>query len=232
MKNTLQAALTALALTAMSASAVPVTFTQLTGLTGGRPEGTAVYRASLGGLGVSSLLSITITDASSGLGGSPGQFSGFDLDAIKLSTTSVTTADDAQGLAGLSVFNFGAALFTPGTQRPTVDPKLFGTGAGGNTVDNAVATLGAFDANSTTGFGAFGFLSMGDGGVLTLNLTSAVSTTGLYLYIGEVGDNGEVAASSVEISDRTSGVPDTSSTIIMLGMAMLGLGGVSRIRRR
>src|SRR5580765_3519348 len=67
------------------AQAGPVTFTKLTGITGGSPAGTAVYQADLSGLG--NILSITISDNSSGLGGAPGQFSGFDLDAIKISAT-------------------------------------------------------------------------------------------------------------------------------------------------
>lgn len=64
---------------------------KLTGLTGGTLAATAVYRADLSGVG-GSILSITINDNSAGLGGSPGQFSGFDLDAIILSTTNCATA--------------------------------------------------------------------------------------------------------------------------------------------
>src|ERR1700741_5457333 len=82
----------ALAVLSASATAVPVTFTKLTGLTGGSPAATAVYKADLSGLGVANIQSITISDNSSGLGGAPGQFSGFDLDAIKLSTTNCADA--------------------------------------------------------------------------------------------------------------------------------------------
>ena len=67
---------------ALGVQAVPVLFTKLTGVTGGAPAGTAVYRADLSGLGLLDIASITIADNSSGLGGSPGQFTGFDLDAI------------------------------------------------------------------------------------------------------------------------------------------------------
>ena len=77
------------ALTALVSSvavAAPVTFTKLTGVTGGTLAATAVYQADLSGVG-GSILSITINDNSAGLGGSPGQFSGFDLDAIILSST-------------------------------------------------------------------------------------------------------------------------------------------------
>ncbi|HIK57163.1 MAG TPA: hypothetical protein IGS37_18620 [Synechococcales cyanobacterium M55_K2018_004] len=52
-------------------------------------------------------------------------------------------------------------------------------------INHAIATLGSFDANATTGLGAFGYLGMEDNGSLGFNLTSPVSTSGpLYLYIG------------------------------------------------
>lgn len=210
-----------------------VTFTKLTGVTGGSPAGTGVYRADLTGILSSTLASITISDNSGGLGGSAGQFSGFDLDSIKLSYTSVGDASLVAGAVGLNVFDFvGGTVFTPGAQRAPADPKLFGTGPAGNTVDNAAATLGAFDAVNSTLL-PFGFLSMGDNGVISFNLTSAVDVTGLYLYIGEVGDNGEVAAGSITVSDQpVPSVPDGGSTLALLGMAVAGLFRMARSVKR
>lgn len=218
--------------TSASATTVNLSFAKLTGITGGSPAGTAVYKASLDGLGLSSIQSITIADNSFGLGGSPGQFSGFDLDAIVLSTTSITSALSTGTLSLLDVFDYGSAIFSPGTQRAPLDPKLFGTGISGNTVDNLVATLGLFDGNSTTAIpGADGFISMGDGGVLSFNLSSLVSTTGLYLYIGEVGDNGEVASGNISISDRPVNPVPEPSTFVLLGAGLAGLAAMG-IRRR
>jgi hypothetical protein len=206
--------------------AVPVALTQLTGLTGDSPAETAVFKADLSTAGLGTLLSISISDNSGGLGGAPGQFSGFDLDAIKLSTTDCATAACASAAAGLGVFDFvTGVLFTPGTQRAPADPKLFGTGPTGLTVDDLVARLGLFDADSST-VAPDGFLSMGDDGVLGFNLTAATSTSGLFLYIGEVGDNGEVAASDIQIRSTRIPVP---ATLALLGLGLLVLGAGRRM---
>jgi PEP-CTERM motif len=171
--------------------------------------------------------SLTIRDNSGGLGGASGAFSGFDLDAVKISSTDCASAACAASAAGLAVFNFGAGtIFTPGTQRAPADPKLFGTDATGAAVNNAVATLGAFDADSNTG-AADGFLSLGDLGTISFNLSSAISGAGRFLYIGEVGDNGELAASSIEVRDAK--VPEPGTTLL-LGSALLAALGLRRRR--
>jgi hypothetical protein len=217
----------ALAAFGATADAAVLSLTKLSGLTGGADAGTAVYSADLSGLGLTSILSIDITDASSGLGGATGQFSGFDLDAIKLSTTSCTTATCAASATSIGVFDFGAGTsFVAGTQRAPADPKLFGTEATGTDVNDAVATLGAFDAANST-ITPFGFISMGDNGRLIFNLTASVSTAGLYLYIGEVGDNGEVAASSFVVRDTVTNVP-LPSTLALFGAALVGIAGLRR----
>lgn len=210
-----------------AASAVPVTLTKLTGITGGAVAGTAVYKADLSSAGLGSILSIGISDNSGSLGGAGGQFSGFDLDAIKLSTTDCADAACASAAGGLSVFDFvTGVVFNPGAQRIPVGAKLFGTDAGGTGLDNAVATLGAFDGESTT-VTPFGFLSLGDTGSIDFNLTSAASTAGLFLYIGEVGDNGEVAAGAIVVREGRT-VPEPGS----LALAMLGLTGAALGFRR
>jgi len=228
MKSTCKAmaAVAVLAL-ATAAQAVPVTLTKLTGVTGGVAAGTAVYKADLSSIGLATILSIGIRDNSGALGGAPGQFSGFDLDAIKLSMDDCADAACAKTASALSVFDFNlGVIFTGGSQRAPTDPKLFGTDASGTSVDNAVATLGFFDAESSTVTPA-GFLSLGDNGVIDFNLTAATSTSGLFLYIGEVGDNGEVAAGSIIVRD-TNSLPEPSG----LGLLGLAAAGLAMLRRR
>ena len=209
------------------AATLNIAFTKLPGLTGGNPASTAVYVANLSHIGFDIGL-IQIGDNSGGLGGATGKFSGFDLDGIKFSKSAIANAGDINSLPGLNVFDFSPAgtFFTPGKQRAPVDiTPLFGTT--GSTINNGVATLESFDANSTTneippGPTAFGFASLGDNGKVTFNLKSLVSTTEpLYLYIGEVGDNGEVGAGQITVSDKPmKSVPEPSSAI---GFLLLGI---------
>jgi MYXO-CTERM domain-containing protein len=228
-RSFLAATALAAALSAPAAMAIPVTLTKLSGVSGDNPAATAVFRADLSSIG-GIIQSISIADNSLGLPGSAGQFSGFDLDAIKISQTFCTSATCASGASGLSLFDFLAGtFFTAGTQATPIEPKLFGTGASGTTVNNAVATLGAFDGDSDT-VNPDGFLSLGFGGSIGFNLTSALdlSMGSYYLYFGEVGDNGEAAAGSITVSSTPIGVPEPG----MLGLLALGLLGARAVSRR
>lgn len=220
---------------ASHAQADVVALSKLTGVTGGgtgAQTNTAVYKANLDILG-GSFAAISISDASGSFGGAAGQFSGFDLDAIKLSYTDCATAACANSATGVNVFNFLSGLvFNPGTQRAPVNAKLFGTGPGGVTVNNAVATLGSFDGISSTGVDATGFVSLGDNGSLSFNLNAVTAVTGLYLYLGEVGDNGEVAGSNILIErSPVPGVPEPSTYALMFG-GLAAVGWLARRQRR
>jgi hypothetical protein len=221
------AAAAAAALMTGAAYAAPVTFTKLTGVTG-TPGGanTAVFKADLTTSGLSAISSLSITDSGVIGASAPGQFSGFDLDAILISTVDCATAACAAALLPTVGVNFGSAGFSPGTQLAPTDPKLFGTDATGAGLDNLVATLGAFDGFSST-LTPSGFISLGVNGSIAFNLLSTVMITGpLFLYIGEVGDNGELAAGGIEVSDSPIPVPGA------IPLFLTGLAAAAAARRR
>jgi hypothetical protein len=221
---TLSLATVAMTLTsAYSATAgtLDLNFTKLQGLTGGNSGMTGVYRADLSNLGFD-ISSIAITDSNSAIGGAPGKFTAFDFDAIKISNVLVNNATDAKNLSGLNVFDFTSSgtFFTPGTQRSPVDPEpLFGVSGG--MIDNSLATLQNFDGNSTADANAFGFVSLGDGGTVVFNFKNPISTTSpLYLYIGEAGDNGETATGQITVSEKPREVPEPTS---LAAVSLLGI---------
>ncbi len=190
-------------------TSVSLKFTKLPGLVsapGGLP--TAVWVADLSKLGVD-LRSLSIADSNSKSGGGAGYFSGFDLDGIKLSRTLINSATQVEALPGLDVFDFSAAgtFLTPGTQRSPGPYKLDLSGTINGYVDNGLVRLDRFDGTGTGDF------SLGDGGKVAFNLTNPVPTNQpLYLYIGENGDNGEVAAGNISVSNRPiSGLNDLST---------------------
>ncbi len=215
------AAMTLMSAYSATASTLNLTFTKLQGLTGGNSGLTGVYRADLSNLGFD-ISSIAITDSNSGIGGAPGKFTGFDFDAIKISNELVNNAADAKNLSGLNVFDFTSSgtFFTPGTQRSPADPGDLFPVTGG-IVDNSLATLQNFDGNSTADANAFGFVSLGDGGTVVFNLKNPISTTTpLYLYIGEAGDNGEVVNGRITVSDKPRQVPEPTS---LAAVSLLGI---------
>jgi len=212
------------------ALAVPVTLSQFVGVVGadsgtGNP-GTGVWQADLSGLGLGTIQSITIKDDNNGTEGEAGKLSGFDLDAITLSTTDCSNTTCFTSLSGLTAFNFSPSktLFTAGTRRSTGNSllfgELFGTASGETSIDNAVATLGIFDGTLLSDASGSGFASMGDGGALSFNLNAPIDTSSLFLYIGEVGSNGE--AVSLSISASAFPVPEPG-VLILLGSGLIGM---------
>lgn len=204
-----------------TALAVPVTLNNL-GTTGG----STIFGADLSSLGLSVINSITVVDSNSGVGGSAGIFSGFDLDAIFLDVDGDLTtvvdrffASSFDFLAGSTRPSTGAAVDpTPAHPGPT-----FGS-LDATTVDLATATLNALDAISIADVNAAnGFLTLGDGGALTAFFNPGVLITStLYLITGEVG-LGAGEAINAEVFVNEVSVPEPSS-LMLLALGVLGLG--------
>jgi len=210
-------------------TSVPLKFTKLPGKAGPAGSlGTGVFVADLSKVGFD-IKSLSFADSGSFIGGAPGRFSGFDLDAIKFSHTLINDASQIATLPNLSelnVFDFTpvGTIFTPGTQRSPVDltrQELFGTVNG--LINNGLATLDTFDAfNYFADDRAFGAVSLGDRGKVAFNLTQSVATTGtpLYLYVGEAANNNETPDGQITVSNREVGsLSDLSTDFGTLGAA-------------
>lgn len=187
---------------------------------------TTIYKASFGGSGAASVGTVVISDSNSQTGGSPGVFSGFDLDFLWL---------DVDGDFNTAGDRIGAAFynFSTGTTRATADPNFlptagrpgptFGSSAA-NTIDPNLSTLGILDGDFTSGVSTdlvFGWLTFGDGGVLKATFFPSVAlNANSALFFGEVGTGlGEQLRASVELE----AVPEPGSWAAL----MLGLGGLS-----
>ncbi|MEO0970262.1 MAG: hypothetical protein AAFX80_18520, partial [Cyanobacteria bacterium J06639_18] len=188
----------------------PLSFEKIDGVTGFN-DGTGVFRADLSDIEFD-INSINIVDSGSGQGGATGKFSGFDLDAIKISNVKIDNAQEVNNISGLDIFDFSPdrTILAPGTQRPGDfgGSELIGTANG--KIDNASATLGSFDSNSSTA--SFdGAVSLGDGGKIAFDLKKTVEQgQPLYLYIGESGNNGETPEGLVTVSNQN--LIDTGKT--------------------
>lgn len=219
-----------ISLASSPALAIPVTVTNV----GGQGQ-TTLFRASLGGLALTELGSVTISDSNSGIGGSAGVFSGFDLDFVFLDLDGnlATTDDRVFG----SIF-----VFTTGAIRPTADPAFqptvsrpgptFGSSAA-DTIDHDLSTLNVRDATFPSAFttsNSFGWLTLGDGGSLSIGFASPIPLAGTEaLFFGEVGlGTGEQINATVEVSERV--IPEPG-TLGLVGLSLIGFGAGRRRMR-
>ncbi|PAX06764.1 choice-of-anchor L domain-containing protein [Sphingomonas lenta] len=188
--------------------AIPITFVKI-----GRTGENDIFRADLTGLNVD-IRSLKLTDSGSGLGGSAGSASGFDLGAIALSTKFIANADglnldDPTVLPRLDVFDFSNASLTyqAGTQGPAPSnfPYLADLpGSVNGLVDQARVRLDLFAGPFYDSSDVVGTLTLGEGGSIGFDLTEPVSADGpLYLYIAESGGSGEVVTGSIDVSSDT-----------------------------
>ncbi len=181
----------------VNVTSVPLTFTKI-----GSTGGVDYYRASLTDIGVD-LRSITLKDSNTELSGAGGVASGFDLDAIVISDnmlTSVSSADDLNFMFKYNVFDYSSAgvTITPGYQSVPNNGFDYGPDLQGSInglINGDFASLDRFDS---------GYLSLGRGGSVGFDLTSSLPATGpLYVYVAEVGANGENLVGTINASPDT-----------------------------
>jgi hypothetical protein len=212
------------------------------------PSGSGIYvfRADLAGAGLQSIAALTIRDLGTGLQGATGIFTGFDLDAIFLDVDgNVGTSNDRHFATGYQ-FQAGTTVASnipahwPSASRPG---SVFGA-TDDTTINHGLATLDRFDAVSDARVDvAFGFLSLGRDGMLTLLFDTPVSVgDSLYLIAGEVGGNGErlraatVTGTPVPPPRAPSGpapVPGPAALpLLASALGFLGWTGLRGTRRR
>ena len=203
------------------ASGVPLTLVPY-----GIEGSTQVYSSDLAGKFNRFFLisSITIIDDSDAIGGGPGIFSGFDLDALFLDRDgNLNTTSDRIFPASYS--------FIAGSTRPTSDSGYLPNAAhpgptfgalDATTIDYATATLNSIDAILGNNTVADGELCLGDGGELTAFFSpSPPVEQHLYLFLGEVGSaaNAEYAAIFA-----TAEVPGPATILLLAsGLAAMGI---------
>lgn len=228
MNKILPLTIAAMALSAGASFAATVnpTFVYQGGVSNGTsPENTGLYRADLVGLGLSQIAQITVTDSNAANSGSAGAYSGFDLDAMFLDLDGdyLTTGDQIYA----SSFGFMAGALRAGSAPASNTAGALNGSASNSAVDTLFATLGSIDAE----FFAGGSISLGDGGVLTANFSPDVLVgNSLYLFVGEVGDNGESINGLIEVTDIPAPVPLPASGLLLA--SALGFGFVGSRRRR
>ncbi len=178
-------------------------------------QNTRLYRADMTGLGLSQISSITLTDSNSGVGGSGGAYSGFDLDAMFLDIDGDPYTLGDQFYASSFLFQAGS-LRSASPASNTAGPTNGSSSA--TSVDEPFATLGAVDGV----YFSTGSLTLGDGGVLTAIFSPDVLVgSSLYLFVGEVsGDPGEFVNASLKVSDTAPSVPLPAPALLLIS----GLG--------
>ncbi|WP_272005320.1 VPLPA-CTERM sorting domain-containing protein [Roseovarius sp. ZX-A-9] len=222
------ATIVAMSSAALAATVTPV-FTDVGIDTSGTAQSTRMYRADLTGLGLTEIGAITVNDSNSGVGGSAGIYSGFDLDAIFLDLDG-SLATSADRIFATS-FLYSAGSVRGGGTPTSTSGGPFNGASSATSVDEGWATLGDIDGI----FFGTGSLTLGDGGSLTAVFAPTIPIgPSLYLFAGEVsGDAGETLNGLVQVADLPpplTPVPLPAGLPLMLS-GLLGLGFLKRRKK-
>ncbi|WP_146347833.1 Ig-like domain-containing protein [Phaeobacter marinintestinus] len=213
------------------------------------------YRANLADVPFP-IASLVLRDDDDGIGGAAGPRSGADIAGLALTTADFTdivaltggdlgALNDPSIFPTLDLFDFSAlgTFFTQGSMRSFNPNDLPGAveawgdtdGAVAGYVDNGRATLGQFDYNAGSNSG---YLSLGDGGQLGLNLTGEIGTNDpVWLIVAEAGGSesfdgtftaspmGLIPAGDLSTDFGATGAEDDTITYSVEFSVDLGSGG-------
>ncbi len=220
-------ALAAVLAAVSTAQAAPITGSQLSGVTTGKAT---VYMIDLSQIGLEYLSSITISESNlADRNGTTAIFSGLDLDAIWISNVQCSDVACLSGATTVAALDYANVQFSAGSIINGGTGDLFGT-SGGAILGN-VATLGSLDAQLSPTVS--GFFSTGVGGILTLDLISALNllSGSYYLYIAEVGANDNEFSFDLVTFDEgevlVNPVP-AALPLMLTGLATVGFFGRRR----
>jgi hypothetical protein len=210
-------------------------------------SGIFIFRADLAGSGLASIASLTIEDLGTGLQGATGIFTGFDLDAVFLDLDGNVGTSNDRHFASSYLFTVGTTISSNVTaQKPSKSRPGPVFGAQDDTaINHKLATLDSLDAVSEANVNlAFGFLSLGRGGTLTLLFDTPVPVgDSLFLIAGEVGGNGETLRAATLTGTPVPPPPGGPSAptavpgpaalpLIASALGLLGWAGFRRGTRR
>jgi len=173
---------------------------------------TTIFRGLITYSEITVIPDILISDWNGGTGGADGVFSGFDLDFLVLDKDGdLSTTYDQYKPTSAVIVKQGVIRNQTGSlyQSTVANPgPLFGLKADG-TLNALVATLGTRDANFVYGNMAvdtsYGWVSLGNGGQIRVSFGNvALDSSGMYLFLGEVGKRDEFANGKVQLDVPSS----------------------------
>lgn len=176
---------------------------------------TQVFVAPLHTLGLIEITSLTFTDNGNQDTGQ-GSLSGFDLDGFVISTTRVTNAAEVVGLqAGSLITNSLSADDIDFTAGAAAAGQNGGTGATlVGTTDSRQLDFDAVMLRDLGNAGRTGFVSMGQGGTITITFDAPIQISGdTFVYVGDwsqssesIGPENTGAIATLSVEGNTSSV--------------------------
>lgn len=172
----------------------------------GKIGNSTIYRFNLADSGLSSIGSITIKDDNI-ISGGAGADSGLDLDWLQISPVLLNTATGITTLPSANAFTFSDS--TVNFQAGFLVPRQGHTQLKGTLDGKVIFPVAALDkVDGTANEAEVGRIALGEGGKISFTLNSPLPSSGLFLYVAELGsaDGFEVEAFDTAVPVPTQGL--------------------------